>query len=149
MGSSRAADVEALVWEVRRSFQLLAAAADRELEGLGIRARDRAFLEFLVREQQPVSLSAIAQKFSVSRQHIHQTFKALSHPEWVEQVPDPHDRRTVLLRLSRRGRAMWEKIRALDQASFQRLGGRLDPEQVSSATSLLKELRRQAGRQGG
>ena len=139
--------VERLVWEIRRAFQDLSAAADRKLERLEIRARDRAFLEFLAREPAPISLSAIAQKYSVSRQHVHQTYHALSHPEWVEEVPDPDDRRAVLLRLSRTGRAMWKRIRTIDETLFSQMGSHLDSAKTVSATSLLQELRQQLAKE--
>jgi len=53
----RAELLEQLVWELRRVFRELAAAADRELQTFGIQARERAFLEFLAREREPISLS--------------------------------------------------------------------------------------------
>ena len=97
--------LETLTWELRRAFRDLAAAGDRALESLGIRTRDRALLEFLARESAPISLSELARKRSVSRQHIHQSLRRLSRPEWVHQRRDPIDHRNVLLSLSREGRA--------------------------------------------
>lgn len=140
-GKARAETLERLIWELRRAFRELAAAADRELQTLGLQAADRAFLEFLAREAEPVSLSALARKYSVSRQHIQQTMRRLAHPEWIEQVPDPADRRTVLLRLSHRGRVVWKKIRKLDQRFLEELAGRLTEERVAAAAELLKQLR--------
>jgi DNA-binding MarR family transcriptional regulator len=132
-----------LVWELRRAFRELAAAGDRELQTLGIRTRERAFLEFLAREKEPISLCGLARKYSVSRQYIHQTLRGLPHPEWVEEIPDSADSRTVLLRLSRKGKAAWEKIREVDHAFLNRLAGRLSHEGLAAATDLLRQLRRE------
>jgi DNA-binding MarR family transcriptional regulator len=138
---SRAESLEQLIWELRRAFRELAAAADRELQKIGIQAGDRAFLEFLAREAEPVSLSDLARKYSVTRQHIHQTLRRLPNPEWVDEVPDATDGRTVLLRLSRKGRAAWNRIRDLDRAFLSKLAGRLSRERVAAATDLLRQIR--------
>jgi DNA-binding MarR family transcriptional regulator len=135
--------LEQLIWELRRAFRELTAAADHELQLLGIEARDRAFLEFLARESEPISLSDLARKYSVSRQHIHQTLRRLPHPEWVEEIPDSADRRAIRLRLSRQGRACWDKVRVVDRALLERLGKRLSQERVVAATDLLRHLRRE------
>lgn len=133
--------LEMLTWELRRAFRELATAADRELGPLEIVARDRALLEFLAREPVPITLSEIARRRSVSRQHIHQSLRRLADPEWVEEVPDPNDRRNVLVRLSRKGRAFWKKIQAYDKAYFARLAPHFEEVDVKSAIQTLKNLR--------
>jgi DNA-binding MarR family transcriptional regulator len=140
---ARLESLEQLIWELRRAFRELTAAGDREIQVLGLQTRDRAFLEFLVRETEPISLSDLARKYAVSRQHIHQTLRRLPHPEWVEEIPDSTDRRAVRLRLSRKGQACWDKIRVVDRAFLERLGERLSQERVAAATDLLRQLRRE------
>lgn len=136
-----AESLEKLMWQLRRAFRELTAAADRELEGFGIQAGDRAFLEFLFREPQPISLSDLAKKYSVSRQHIHQTLRHLPNPDWVEETEDPNDRRALLLSLSPKGREVWERIRKADAALLKNLAARLPEDRVAAATALLKQLR--------
>jgi DNA-binding MarR family transcriptional regulator len=133
--------LEKLVWEIRRAFRELAAAADRELKELDLQVGDRAFLEFLAREPEPVSLSELARKHSVSRQHIHQTLRHLPHPEWVDEVPDSTDRRTIRVCLSRKGRAYWKRIRVVDREFLGQLAKKLSEERVVAATELLRQLR--------
>ena len=138
---SRDSALEQLIGELRRAFRELAEAADQQLRPLGIHASERAFLEFLAREQEPISLSQLARKYSVSRQHIQQTLRRLPHPEWVEEIEDPGDERTVLLRLSPKGRAAWEKIRVADRVFLDRLARRFPTEQLSAATGTIQQLR--------
>jgi DNA-binding MarR family transcriptional regulator len=138
---ARPESLEQLIWELRRAFRELTEAADRELQVLGIQTGDRAFLELLAREREPVSLSGLARKYTVSRQHIHQSLRRLPHPEWVEEIPDSEDHRAVRLRLSRKGRVCWNKIRVVDRAMLERLGQRLSQERVVAATDLLRQLR--------
>jgi DNA-binding MarR family transcriptional regulator len=133
--------VEQLSWELRRSFRELAAAADRDLSRLGITVSDRALLEFLAKERGPVTLSELARRRSVSRQHIHQSLRRLPEPAWVTARPDPEDRRSLLLRLSPRGRAFWRKVRAADAAFFARIATRLPKREVRSAVEALRHLR--------
>jgi DNA-binding MarR family transcriptional regulator len=140
---ARPETLEQLIWELRRAFRDLTTAADRELQVLGIQTGDRAFLEFLARETQSVSLSDLARKYALSRQHMHQSLRRLPHPEWIEEIPDAADRRIVRLRLSRKGRAFWEKVRALDQSYLKRLAERLSQERVAGAADLLAQLRRE------
>jgi DNA-binding MarR family transcriptional regulator len=135
--------LEEFIWELRRAFRDLTDTADQQLRTLGIQAADRAFVEFLAREQKPVSLSQLARKYSVSRQHIQQTLRRLPHPEWIEEGSNPTDRRTVILRLSRQGQAAWKQIRKADGAFLTGLSRRFTEEQVLAGTDLLKQLRRE------
>lgn len=133
--------MEQLIWEVRRVFRELTTVADQELQTVGIRTGDRAFLEFLARESRPVSLSGLARKYSVSRQHIHQTLRNLPNPDWVDKTRDPSDDRTVLLSLSPKGRRIWNRIREVDRRLLSKLARRLSRESVATTTDLLGLLR--------
>ena len=95
------AALESLIWETRRLFRALSVAADHLLEPLGISASDRALIEFLARETEPISLAELARKRSVSRQHIHQSLARLRNPAWIEKTTDPNDARSLQRRLAR------------------------------------------------
>lgn len=133
--------VEELLWENRRLFRALAFAADDALRPLAIQASERALLEFLSRESVPISLSELARKRSVSRQHIHQSLHRLRNPKWVEKLPDPGDARSVLLRLSDQGRAFWKEIRAVDRTMLRRIGRQVDEDGIRNATQTLRRIR--------
>jgi DNA-binding MarR family transcriptional regulator len=133
--------LDSLCRELRRSFRDLSRAAEIELAPLGITASDRAILEFLAFESAPVSLSELARKNSVSRQHIHQSIRRLPNPGWVESVASPDDHRIVLLRLTREGRAFWKKVRAVDQRFLVRFARRFRSEELRGAASALQKLR--------
>ena len=132
--------VEDLVWQVRRLFQELAQAAEGALAPLGVTTAERALLEFLAREQAPISLSEIARKRSLSRQHIHQTLSRLD-PRWVDRAGDPGDARAVVLTLSKEGRALWKRIRAVDAVLLGEIEKRLDERKVRAATATLQKVR--------
>ena len=132
--------LEEMIWQVRRLFRELQQEADRALAPLGVTAAERALLEFLAMEDAPVGLSEIARRRAVSRQHIHQSLARLD-PRWVERSNDPEDARTVVLALSREGRAVWQKIRRVDATLLRRLGKRLDAEEIRAATATLRAVR--------
>ncbi len=136
-----ATPLELLLWETRRLFRALALAADEALTPLGINASDRALLEFLARERAPISLSALARKRSVTRQHIHQTLARLPHSGWIVRQPDPEDARSVRLSLSRSGRAFWKKVRAADRVFLRRLERGLDPVTLRVSAQTLEKVR--------
>jgi DNA-binding MarR family transcriptional regulator len=133
--------VERLIWEVRRLFRAVAAAADETLEPLGITASDCALIEVLAREPRPVSLAELARKRSVSRQHIHQSLGRLRNPSWIEKTPDPDDARSVLLRLTDEGRSLWKEIRRVERTMLGPIGRQVDPWKVRAAAETLHEIR--------
>jgi DNA-binding MarR family transcriptional regulator len=135
------APLEELLWENRRLFRTLAAAADRALAPLGIQAGDRALLEFLARETGPVSLSELARKRSVSRQHIHQSLGRLQRRKWISKSPDPSDARSVLLEFTVEGRAAWRRIRAVDRTLLAAIRTRVSARAAAQAASTLRAVR--------
>jgi len=134
--------VEALLWETRRLFRELSAAADGALEPLGLTASDRALLEFLARESGPISLAELARKRAVSRQHIHQSLARLPNPRWIAKSPDPHDARSVVLQLTGEGRSIWKEIRAIDRTVLRRITQRVSTGKLQQATRTLQEIRK-------
>lgn len=131
---------ENLVWEVRRLFRELGQAADAALAPLGITAAERAFLEFLVKEREPISISELARKRSVSRQHVHQTLSRLNQ-EWIARSTDPSDARSVSLSLTSKGRAFWNRIRVADGELIDRLERYLPAKEARAATATLRKVR--------
>jgi DNA-binding MarR family transcriptional regulator len=131
---------EDLLWEVRRLFRELARAADTALAPLGVTAAERALLEFLARAKGRTSLSEIARRRAVSRQHVHQTLARLD-PAWVVRFEDPADARSVSIALSEAGRALWKRIRAVDNELLRRVEGQVDERRIQAATTTLRRIR--------
>lgn len=134
--------VEQFCWELRLAFQDLAATADLELRELGISAGDRAILELLAREPEPVSISDLARRVGVSRQHIQQAIARLPNPGWIEQAHVTGDRRLVLVSLSRSGRTLWDRRRKRDIAFFNWLAPRIEASALRTALAVLENMRK-------
>ncbi len=133
--------LRAFVWELRRAFRELSLAADRGLAPLGITAGDRAVLEFLARADGPASLSQLARRHAVSRQHIHQALRRLPNPAWIETSSDPRDGRVITVWLTPAGRAFWKRVEERDDEIFRDLAEALDQEELQRATDMLRKLR--------
>jgi DNA-binding MarR family transcriptional regulator len=135
------AAVEELIWQTRRLFRALATIADAELAPLGLEASERALIEFLAREGKPVSISRLARRRSVSRQHVHQTLGRLKNPAWITRTTDPDDARSLLLSLSEEGEKLWSEIRAVDKKVLRRIAREVSPSAVANATRTLRRIR--------
>jgi len=133
--------LRAFVWELRRTFRELAAASDQSLEPLGITVGDRAVLEFLSRESAAASLSQLARKHSVSRQHVQQALRRLPDQAWIETSIDPKDARTLTVRLSPDGWRFWDKVQATEEDYFGPLAQSADAEEIRRAAEFLRGLR--------
>jgi DNA-binding MarR family transcriptional regulator len=59
----------------------------------------------------------------------------------VERVADPADARSVSLALSKEGRALWKKIRAVDHRLLETLERRLSGKDVRAAALTLQRVR--------
>jgi DNA-binding MarR family transcriptional regulator len=138
---ARSEILQSFTWELRRSFRDLAEAADAELQPLGLSVGDRALLEFLSREARPVSMAALARTYAVSRQHIQQSLRRPPMDAWVEEYTDPDDRRSVLITLNAKGRAVWKRIESVDGAFFDALAPAFTQEEIRQALQVLRKLR--------
>lgn len=132
--------LEEFFWQLRRTFRELAMAGDRELSELGITTSDRAMLEFLAKEPQPISLAALARKRAVSRQHVSQSLQHLD-PRWIERNPDIEDRRSVRVQLSPAGRQIWKRIQEVDLAFLDRLDRHLSQDEIAQGVCFLGKVR--------
>jgi len=133
--------LQTFTWELRRSFRDLGEAADTELQPLGLTVGDRALLEFLSREDRPVSMAALARTYGVSRQHIHQSLRRPPLDASVDEYTDPDDGRSVLISLNAKGRGVWKRIQSVDAAFFDSLAHAFTQEEIQQAHQVLRKLR--------
>jgi DNA-binding MarR family transcriptional regulator len=110
----RESDAYQITWLVRRLFRALSQKAGEQLDELGVSVADRAVMEFLYPEQR-LSVPEIAERYQVSRQHIQVTVNTLLDGGLVATRDNPRHKRSPLIVLSRKGRALFEKIRRQEQ----------------------------------
>jgi DNA-binding MarR family transcriptional regulator len=133
-----------ITWLVRRLFRALAQRADETLVDLGISAADRAVMEFLYPIER-LSVPEIAERYSVSRQHIQVTVNGLLDAGILEARENPRHKRSSLIALTAKGRALFRTIKARDAKAISKLFSNIKKKdrQVTQATlvRLLKELK--------
>jgi DNA-binding MarR family transcriptional regulator len=138
---ARSNTLQAFTWELRRSFRDLAEAADTQLEPLGLTVGDRALIEFLAREDRPVSMADLARTYAVSRQHIHHSLRRPPLDALIDEYANPDDRRSVLIALNAQGRGIWKRVQAVDEAFFLSLSPVFTQNEIQLAHQVLRKLR--------
>lgn len=130
-----------ITWLVRRIFRGMARVAGEALEPLGITAADRAVMEFLFPDE-ALSVPEIAKRYDVSRQHVQATVNSLSEQRLVEHRPNPRHKRSDLIRLTPKGRALFEKVREQETGLIDALFDGLSKSQLATTQKVLNQLNR-------
>lgn len=97
---------------------------ERAVAGTGVSAEDFAFVS-IVGGREPVTPSEIAREFGLSLSIV--LFRATRNVElgFVERVSNPQDGRSFLLRLTPRGRRVWDRAGTNLRRAVSRLEARL------------------------
>jgi DNA-binding MarR family transcriptional regulator len=101
-------------------------------------------------------LHPIAEWLGVTPRNVTGLVDALEAQGLVERVPDPHDRRAVIARLTPTGEAKTKKARAIHEVALQRVMGSLTEEErlqlrhlslkvLAAAEAVLAERRKSNG----
>lgn len=109
-----------IVWLIRRLFRAMGRMAGDYLQDLGISAADRAVMEFLYPGER-LSVPEIASRYSVSRQHVQVTINGLAQKNLVMAEANPRHKRSSLILLTPRGKALFRKIRERDKKVIDEL----------------------------
>lgn len=102
-------DAYQITWLIRRVFRSMSHVSGRRLGAYGLTPADRALMEFLYPDNS-LSVPAIAEKYHVSRQHVQKTVNPLLNSHLIASVENPNHKRSPLLRLTGKGKTLFEKI---------------------------------------
>lgn len=132
-------EVTELIDEVRRTFHLLAAVAERLHADLGVTASQRAVLEHLGLAG-PATVPAVARDRGVSRQHVQTIVNDLLARGLVTLAPNPAHRRSPLVGLTAEGETTLVTVRDRERTI---LAGVDDPgpAEATAAAAALRGLR--------
>jgi len=89
----------------------------------------------------PQTVPAMAGLRSVSRQHVQKLVDGLKADGFVEAVPNPAHKRSVLIDLTRLGEDYLGQLGKREEELWRFLGKGLSPEGVGEATKLVRLLR--------
>ncbi len=137
---ARQTNAAGLIAEIRGAFHDLAAYGADLYRDLSVNASMRAVMEF-IDARGPQTVPAMARDKNVSRQHIQTIVDLLHDAQLVEQMENPAHKRSVLIALTRKGRALYEKIHARDKAALKTLTKDLAGVDLAAACDAITALR--------
>ena len=134
--------LQALLCETRRAALALAEAADENLAPMGVTSGQRALLETLAREKQPLTPLALARKQLVSLDIIDATLTQLSLRSWVGRPSGAGLGRDAALVLTPAGHAFLADVHAAEARLLRRLESELGEQTIGSTMKALRQLRK-------
>lgn len=132
-------DIYDVILKIRPAYRALERAVAAGLEGLVLGVGERAVLEVLV-TRGPSTLPAIAGELRVTRQFAQRMAKHLRMEHLCEAAPNPVHKRSMLLRATDAGVAMFAEIHLAERRALAPLEARLRPEDVEAAHRVLSAL---------
>ena len=136
--AQRSAQYE-IIWLVRRLFQAFAQASNQALTEHGITASHRAVMEFLYPEHR-MTMSDVARKHNVTRQHIQVVANELLKKGLLEQHPNPASKRAPHLSLSKAGRKLFGKIRTQEAGLIEQIYSEVSDRNTQVTRKTLQSL---------
>ena len=115
-------------------------ALDRRLKDLGVSQAGWLSIAYIAKAKAPLSQTELASLVQVEAATMVSTIDRLEKAGLVQRLPSESDRRVKLLVLTAEGRVIYEKVRAKAEALRRELIGKIDPERVAVATSVLEDL---------
>ena len=128
-----------VIWQTRRLFQRLRSTSEELLASTGINASQRALLEFLHR-QEPQTVPQIAREKSVSRQHIQLVANELLSLKLITTTENPGHKRSNLLRLTAKGKTLFESIQKKEAVLINFLEKKFEQENLYTTFETLQSI---------
>ncbi len=133
-------DAPELFNETRRLFHLLRHWAETLHSKLDISIAMRGVLELLLLEG-PGTVPQMARARGVSRQHVQQQVDALLERGFVERQDNPAHKRSSLIVLSDKGRALIQTMRSDELRALSRLQPGVSDQAIADAVQVLASWR--------
>nr|ADN05956.1 putative MarR transcriptional regulator [uncultured Myxococcales bacterium] len=129
-----------LFTENRRLFQALKQWGEALHEGLGLSASTRGILDALLLGG-AATAPRIARERGASRQHVQQLVDALLKRDLVERHSNPNHKRSSLIALTDKGRALVESMRAEERNAIGRIQAGVSDHAIEEAELVLAAWR--------
>jgi len=125
--------------KLARAFHTMNALADRNISGFGLTTPQFGALECLG-HLGPMTIGNLCKKMLVSGGNMTVVVDNLEKEGLVERVRDSIDRRKVLVRLTKKGRNLFNKIFLSHAEYITELTSVLTPDEQEELSRLLKKL---------
>jgi len=138
---SKRAEFDAAMDEFAAAVKRARGSALREIENEGLSFSQFQLLHgFHSEPDKPMSVKALAEAAGVAQPTATRTLDALERAGVVERRPSSEDRRSVEVRLTKRGRELIARKRELVAKRRDYIWKRLDPEDRERAAELLRTM---------
>jgi len=131
---------QSLFAETRLLFLALKQWGDALHEGLGLTAAARGILDALLLRG-AATVPRIARERGASRQHVQQLVDALLERDLVERRRNPNHKRSLLIALTDKGRALVENMRAEERNAIGRIQAGVSDHAIEEAELVLTAWR--------
>ncbi len=132
--------LQSLFIENRRLYQALKQWRDALHEGLGLTAATHGILDALLLGGE-ATVPRIARERGASRQHVQQLVDALLERDLVERHGNPNHKRSSLIALTDKGRALVENMRAEERNAIGRIQAGVSDHAIEEAELVLAAWR--------
>ncbi|WP_149539970.1 MarR family winged helix-turn-helix transcriptional regulator [Siccirubricoccus phaeus] len=85
-------------------------------------------------------LTALAEQAGMTKQSMAYLVEGLAEGGYVATAPDPQDGRARLVKLTARGRRVWDALIALSAEAEARIAARVGPARLAELRAILEEL---------
>jgi len=123
-----------------RAFRRMRAGVARELAPLGVTFAQSRVLRILGRAETSLRVGDIADKLEIVPRSATGVIDALEGAGLCARLPDPIDRRSVLVQLTPKGRDLHERMAKARRSSAEELFGRLSGEEQSRLLEILDAI---------
>jgi len=131
---------QSLFAETRLLFLALKQWGEALHEGLGLTAAARGILDALLLGG-AATVPRIARERGASRQHVQQLVDALLERDLVERRRNPNHKRSLLIALTDKGRALVENMRAEERNAIGRIQAGVSDHAIEEAELVLTAWR--------
>lgn len=131
---------QSLFLETQVLFQVLKRWGDVLHEGLELTPATRGVLDALLLGG-AATVPRIARERGASRQHVQKLVDALLERDLVERQSNPHHKRSSLIALTDKGRALVENMRAEERNAIERIQAGVSDHAIEEAAGVLAAWR--------
>lgn len=124
------------------AFAIMHKECDRALSPRGLTVPQASVIGLLGRAGQPLPVTRLARMLTQESQSATSLVARMCTSGLVERVQDPHDRRVVLVRLTDKGRQMYEVLQLTAPAFSDEMFSVLSPEERAALKDLLDKFAR-------
>jgi DNA-binding MarR family transcriptional regulator len=127
-------------WSLYTAFAIMHKECDRALSARELTVPQASVIGFLGTAGRPLTVTRLARRLTQEGQSASSLVDRMCAGGLVERVKDPHDRRVVLVQLTRKGHQMYDILRSTAPAFIDEMFSVLSAEERVTLEGLLRKF---------